>query len=116
MLYIVTVFYQVFRLFHNGVRLRNASVISRGPVSGDLLFEEYTRSGGKRAHRVVLLAGLAGANVIPPMDEARLIRIDERSMMFGGMELVPRGRGAKSPIEFFQQCWVCKAPTQGGRD
>ena len=71
--------YQVFRLFHNGVRLRNDSIITRGPVRGDLLFEEYTRSGGKRAHRVVLLAGLAGANVIPPMDEARLIRIDERA-------------------------------------
>ena len=116
LLYIITVVYQVFRLFYNGVRLRNDSVISRGPVSGDLLFEEYTRSGGKRAHRVVLLAGLAGANVIPPMDEARLIRIDERSMMFGGMELVSRGSGAKSPMDFFQQCWVCKAPIQGGRD
>ena len=78
-------------------------------MRGDLLFEEYNRSGGKPAHRVVLLAGLGGVNVIPPMDEARLIRIDERSMMFGGVELVPRGRGEKSPIQFFQQCWVCKA-------
>ena len=74
------------------------------------------RSGGKRAHRVVLLAGLAGANVIPPMDEARLIKIDERGMMFGGMELVARGSGAKSAMDFFRQCWVCKAVVQRGRD
>ena len=116
LLYIITVLYQVFRLFHNGVRLRNDSIITRGPVRGDLLFEEYTRSGGKRAHRVVLTTGFGGANVIPPMDEARLIRIDERSMMFGGMELVSRRSGAKSPMDFFHQCWVCKAPIQGGRD
>ena len=74
----------------------------------------YTRSRVKRAHRVVLNSGFGGANRIPPMYEARLIRIEERSMKFGGMEFVSRRTGAKSAMDFFQQCEVCKSPIQGG--
>ena len=46
--------------------------------------------------------------VLPPIDSAVILRINDRGMLVSGQEVVARRGNAKSKCDYYPQQWVCK--------
>jgi len=47
-------------------------------------------------------------NLIPPIDGAVIVRINERGMLLCGQEVIVRRGGIKAKCDYYRQTWVCK--------
>lgn len=105
MLYICTVYMQVFPLREKGQRLQRSKIIERGPVCGELLYRErVARSGIYLATVVIDTAGTYG---LAPLDRAALRRVTPRGLMIYGQEVQTRIPSIKSSADYWPQVWWC---------
>lgn len=114
---VVSVFCAVYRLRHLGQELER-DVVRHNRALGELVYTE--RLHDPRPGRSVMAAMLLGADgesyVVPVLDQARVLRIRGKGVLIAGIEVVPRGRGAKIiKADRFRQTWWCvpAAPRDG---
>lgn len=109
-LYSHTVQYFVYRLYHQGIKLQTPAVRQHGPAIGRHAYCARQRESALRnsIFMAQLLANTTNQYVIPVLDDAALVRLDERGMLFVGKEIVPRGVGIKTRCDYYAQAWLCK--------
>lgn len=107
-LYINAVECKIYRLYSNGVKLPEQHRQSQ-PRIGRLLYWPRVPHDEIRltTFTAQLLELKSDALVIPPIDDATILRINERGLLLCGQEVIA-GRGHKSRSEYFPQEWVCK--------
>lgn len=108
-LYIVTVKCKVYRLYSNGAKL--AETVRPGtPKIGRLVYAAKLRHEQIRltVFTAQLLEFNGDQNLIPPIDSAVIMRINERGILLCGQELIVRRGGVKSRCDYYRQSWVCK--------
>lgn len=93
----------VYRLRERGKRLPGDQVKERGPVLGELVYRP-------RLYRTtIMLASLVADDMetylIPPMDQAVLLQVNERGMLIGGTEVITRRMTHKARSDSFRQAW-----------
>ncbi len=112
--HIVTVECKIYRLYSRGVKLPE-TLRDRAPQIGRLLYR--ARIAHEQIRLTVFTAQLVALHsdqlVIPPLDSATLIRVNERGMLFCGQEVIARGSGRNSHTDYYQQEWVCKPLSMG---
>jgi hypothetical protein len=105
---------KIYRLYSNGLKLPEA-LRDRAPKIGRLLYR--ARIGHEQIRLTVFTAQLVDLKsdqlVIPPLDSATLIRINERGLLFCGQEVIARGGGRNARTDYYQQEWVCKPLSLG---
>ena len=100
---------RVFRLYSNGVALPD-SVRGHKPVVGRLMYAPRLKHDEIRL--TVFTAQLLGlrsdASVIPVLDSAVLMKVNERGMLLSGQEVIARNGGRNTRKEYYRQAWVIK--------
>lgn len=107
-LYACTVFYDVYRLYSNGVPLTAEAAQRFKAARGDL------RMRKQYSYRPGFIAQLLKPDltyVIPVLTKAFVLRIGDDAMLIAGLEVHP-GRGSKSPASYLPQRWLCKHPPE----
>jgi hypothetical protein len=108
-LYISTVHCKVYRLYSNGIQLSEAARLSV-PREGRLLYSARIRH--EQVRLSAFTAQLVELNndqlVIPPIDSALILRMNERGILIAGQEVIARGGGRNSRSDYYRQEWVCK--------
>ena len=108
LLYIVTVHCKVYRLYSNGSKLSEA-VRPGAPKIGRLVYAARLRHEQLRltVFTAQLLELNSDQNLIPPIDSAVIIRINERGMLLCGQEVIVRRGGSKAKCDYYRQTRVC---------
>lgn len=108
-LYSYTVECKVYRLYSNGVKLSEQARQTQ-PKIGRLLFAARIRH--KQIRLTVFTAQLLELKsedmVLPPIDSAVILRINDRGLLVAGQEVVARRSSNKSKCDYYPQEWVCK--------
>jgi len=87
-----------------------AEAIRRAAVEGELVYR--ARLAGRTPEHDVMLATLLAEDreryVIPPMDRARIVKIERNGVLIAGTEVIARGRGMKNiKADYYRQTWWC---------
>ena len=109
LLYIVTVHCKVYRLYSNGAKLSEA-VRPGAPKIGRLVYAARLRHEQLRltVFTAQLLELNSDQNLIPPIDRAIILRINERGILLCVQEVIARRGGIKAKCDYYRQSWVCK--------
>jgi len=99
----------VYRLYSNGTKLSEA-VRGRSPVVGRLVYAPRLKHDQIRL--TVFTAQLLALDnercVIPVLDSAIVMRINERGLLLSGQEVIARGNSRNSRTDYYRQAWVVK--------
>ena len=108
-LYIFTVQCKVYRLYNNGAKLAE-TVRPGAPKIGRLVYSARLRHEQVRltVFTAQLLELNGDQNLIPPIDSAIILRINERGILLCGQEVIARRGGIKAKCDYYRQSWVCK--------
>ena len=109
MLYICTVYCEVFRTRWQGEKLSDAERVKHTRKVGELVFTE--RIWDPRPDRSIFVAMLLRPDgetyVIPLLDQARVRKV-KNGILISGRETVPRGIGMKNiKADCYPQTWWC---------
>ena len=99
----------VYRLYSNGILLPKQHRQTQ-PRVGRLIYAARLRH--KQVRLTVFTAQLLELRsedmVLPPIDSAVILRINDRGMLVSGQEVVARRGNTKSKCDYYPQQWVCK--------
>ena len=103
-------------MYSNGVALPD-SVRGQKPVVGRLMYAPRLKHDEIRltVFTAQLLALRSDECLIPALDSAVLMKINERGMLLSGQEVLARNSGRNARKEWYRQAWVIK-PMAGGSD
>lgn len=100
---------KVYRLYSNGVKL-SEDTRQRAPREGRLIYIPRIRH--EEIRQTVFTAQLVELNsdklIIPPIDSAVILRINDRGLLVAGQEVIARGGGRNARGDYYRQEWVCK--------
>lgn len=95
----------MYRLREFGRRLDRLALHARPAIYGDFVYEPWAHEvWGKRLMLAKLLDPMKGSDLIPHMENARVVRV-RRGLLVIGVEVV--ARASKSKGERFRQSWLC---------
>jgi hypothetical protein len=104
----------VYRLYSNGAKLPEG-VRGRTPAVGRLTYTARLKHDQIRL--TVFTAQLLALDndncIIPVLDSAILMRINERGILLSGQEVIARGSSRNSRTDYYRQAWVVR-PIAGG--
>ena len=105
---------KVFRLYTSGLKLPEG-VRGRAPAVGRLIYA--ARLKHEEIRLTVFTAQLLALDndncIIPVLDAAIVMRINERGMLLSGQEIIARGNSRNSRTDYYRQAWVVR-PIAGG--
>jgi hypothetical protein len=100
---------KVYRLYDHGVRLDKHAAQQNSPKVGRLGYELSVRAPTVELTVFVARLFATGSDqlILPVLNGARLLRVNDDGLLLHGTEVVP-GRGGRSPQESYKQSWLCK--------
>lgn len=109
LLYIYTVQCKVFRLNSRGVPLPESSRTEQSKIGRLHLKARSTRHPEQRSVFMAMLLEPSRENpILPPLDDAVVVRISDRGMLIRGTEVIAHGPANKQTFTRHAQEWVCK--------
>ena len=109
LLYIYTVQCKVFRLNSRGVPPPETSRTEQPKIGRLHLKARSTRHPEQRSSFMAILLEPSSENpILPPLDEAVVVRISDRGMLIRGTEVIAHGPANRQTFTRHAQEWVCK--------
>jgi hypothetical protein len=110
-MYTCTVYVEVHKLYDRGVPRDTERVREEDGYRGVLVFQPFepVETPPRRRYRAELRStNGTEQHIVPPMDDAYLVRLDSRGILLRGTELISRTYSRNSRHYVYPQMWLCK--------
>jgi hypothetical protein len=110
-MYTYTVYCEVFKLNEKGVPRDRERVREENGYLGVLVFGPYEpieTPPRRRFRAAIVTTNGTEQNIVPPLDDAYLVRLDSRGILIRGIELISRTYSRNSRHYVYPQTWFCK--------